>query len=47
VSSTPQGARLTLIAYGAFTLGVVADDASTLELDLSLDSGFPQWFRER
>jgi len=46
VMSTPQDARLSLIAYGAFTVGVVADDGSALELDLSVEMGFPQWFRE-
>jgi hypothetical protein len=41
-------ARLTLTAYGAFTVGVKADGGATrLELDLSQVEDFSQWFRER
>ncbi|MER8802310.1 SIR2 family protein [Mesorhizobium sp. M0998] len=35
-------------AYGAFTVGVAADDQRTqLELDLALQSNLPDWFRRR
>jgi hypothetical protein len=38
----------TGIAYGAFTVGAVADDGNTLlELDLAEDKNFPKEFRER
>lgn len=40
-------ARLELLAYGAFTVGVLADDGKTkLELDLSQDERFPKAFRD-
>jgi len=40
-------ATLELLAYGAFTVGVVVDDGDTLlELDLSEDPKFPKRFRE-
>lgn len=40
-------AELRLISYGAFTVGVVADDGATLlELDLAQDVRFPRKFRE-
>lgn len=39
-------AELDLIAYGAFTVGAVADNGNTLlELDLSQDEDFPYEFR--
>jgi hypothetical protein len=41
-------ARLSLLAYGAFTVGVETDGGSTrLELDLAQDESFPQEFRNR
>jgi hypothetical protein len=41
-------ARLDISGYGAFTVGVEADDGATrLELDLAQVKDFPQWFRER
>jgi hypothetical protein len=41
-------ARLTVLAWGAFTVGAVTDDGQTqLELDLSEDSRFPLLFRKR
>jgi MinD-like ATPase involved in chromosome partitioning or flagellar assembly len=41
-------AMLDLQAWGAFTVGVIADEGATrLELDLAKDSGFPRVFRER
>ncbi|MGZ5028100.1 MAG: pYEATS domain-containing protein [Methylobacter sp.] len=40
-------AELQLLAYGAFTVGVVVDDGKTLlELDLAQDIRFPKRFRE-
>jgi len=40
-------ARLTVLAWGAFTVGAVADDGKTLlELDLAADATFPKAFRE-
>ncbi len=40
-------AELRLHAYGAFTVGALADDGNTeLELDLSEDKSFPKSFRE-
>jgi len=45
----PSGgeARLTVLAWGAFTVGAVADQGKTLlELDLSENSSFPREFRE-
>lgn len=39
-------AQLDLLAYGAFTVGAIADDGATaLELDLSQDPSFPETFR--
>ncbi|MER9000608.1 SIR2 family protein [Mesorhizobium sp. M0051] len=36
------------VAYGAFTVGVAADEQRTqLELDLALQSNLPDWFRRR
>lgn len=41
-------ARLQLTAYGAFTVGAVADGRATqLELDLAQVEAFPSWFRDR
>lgn len=41
-------ARLTLTAYGAFTVGALADGGATrLELDLAQVDALPSWFRER
>jgi hypothetical protein len=41
-------AQLGLRAWGAFTVGAVADEGRTcLELDLSLDRSYPARFRER
>lgn len=41
-------AELRLKAWGAFTVGALADDGDTeLELDLSSDRSFPRTFRER
>lgn len=41
-------AVLNLRAWGAFTVGVEADDGrTTLELDLSEDESFPELFRSR
>jgi len=40
-------ARLSLMSYGAFTVGAVVDAGSTLlELDLSRDTRFPEVFRK-
>lgn len=40
-------AHLDIKAFGAFTVGAVADGGNTkLELDLSRDDNFPPWFRE-
>jgi hypothetical protein len=45
-------AELTLVAYGAFTVGVnvrhdpASDPVARLELDLAEDSQFPKWFRD-
>ena len=37
-----------ILSYGAFTVGAITDNGSTLlELDLSQDSSFPKIFRER
>jgi hypothetical protein len=37
-----------ILSYGAFTVGAITDNGSTLlELDLSQDSSFPKKFRER
>lgn len=42
-----QRTVLELIAYGAFTVGVSADEGRThLELDLAQVEAFPRWFRE-
>ncbi len=56
-SFTPNVVKLTVadgkavyknIAYGAFTVGAVADNGNTLlELDLAEDKNFPKEFRER
>ena len=47
VSVVDGVATLDLLAYGAFTVGAVADDGETLlELDLSNDPRFPKRFRE-
>jgi hypothetical protein len=41
-------AELRLTAWGAFTVGVLCDEAQTkLELDLELDPSFPKLFRNR
>lgn len=40
-------ARLTLHAAGAFTVGVLLEDGTTLELDLASLTDAPQKFRER
>lgn len=41
-------AALTLTAWGAFTVGVLADGGRTrLELDLAEDTSFPEVFRSR
>jgi hypothetical protein len=41
-------AVLTLMCWGAFTVGAVADQGSTkLELDLSEDTRFPETFTKR
>ena len=41
-------AELRLTAWGAFTVGVLCDEAKTkLELDLELDPSFPKLFRNR
>jgi len=34
------------MAYGAFTVGVLTEDGTKLELDLAEDSSFPKVFRE-
>jgi hypothetical protein len=40
-------ADLKLGAYGAFTIGVVADEgATTLEIDPAHDLRLPAWFRQ-
>ncbi|MBK9629513.1 MAG: hypothetical protein IPO62_00350 [Saprospiraceae bacterium] len=39
-------AQLHLIAYGAFTVGVLTEDGTKLELDLSEDKSFPLEFRK-
>jgi len=47
VSVVGDVARLDLLAYGAFTVGAIADGGETkLELDLSQDPSFPKKFRE-
>ncbi|MBK6822900.1 MAG: hypothetical protein IPG87_07925 [Saprospiraceae bacterium] len=38
-------AQLHLIAYGAFTVGVLTEDGTKLEMDLSKDKSFPEVFR--
>ncbi|MBK9962831.1 MAG: hypothetical protein IPP06_16360 [Saprospiraceae bacterium] len=38
-------AQLHLIAYGAFTVGVLTEDGTKLEMDLSEDKSFPEVFR--
>jgi len=38
-------AQLHLIAYGAFTVGILTEDGTKLELDLSIDESFPEVFR--
>lgn len=38
-------AKLHLIAYGAFTVGVETEDGTKLELDLADDASFPEVFR--
>jgi hypothetical protein len=45
VESENGVAQLHLIAYGAFTVGVVTEDGTQLELDLSEDKSFPEVFR--
>lgn len=49
VTVSPSGvAELTLVAWGAFTVGAVTDGGSTrLELDLAELPGAPREFRER
>jgi len=40
--------KLRLKAWGAFTVGVLADEGQTqLEYDLELDTDFPRQFRSR
>ncbi|MFN8280758.1 MAG: pYEATS domain-containing protein [Saprospiraceae bacterium] len=39
-------AQLHLMAYGAFTVGVMTEDGTKLELDLAEDRSFPEVFRE-
>lgn len=47
IEPTQGAARLRLGAYGAFTVGAVADEGRTrLELDLAEIDDLPQWFRE-
>jgi hypothetical protein len=47
VASAPE-VRLTVLAYGAFTVGVECDNGQTrLELDLSEDPALPPEFRAR
>lgn len=47
ISPVDNHARLTVLAWGAFTVGAVADHGNTLlELDLSADPTFPKAFRE-
>ena len=38
-------AKLNMIAYGSFTVGVQTEDGTKLELDLSEDKSFPEVFR--
>jgi MinD-like ATPase involved in chromosome partitioning or flagellar assembly len=48
VTAINNRASLQLSVWGAFTVGVEADDGKTLlELDLSQDSRFPEVFRQR
>jgi ribosomal protein L31 len=48
VASQKGVARLTIYGYGAFTVGVVADDGqTTLELNLASNERFPAVFRSR
>lgn len=48
VNPVGQAAQLTVLAWGAFTVGAVTDHGATrLELDLSKDSTFPEAFRAR
>jgi hypothetical protein len=47
VDEEKQVAELTLAAWGAFTVGALADnDETKLELDLADDPQAPKWFRE-
>jgi len=48
VEAAKGHASLQLVGWGAFTAGAVSDNGrTTLELDLSEDSSFPETFRER
>jgi hypothetical protein len=48
VNPTSGVARLTVLAWGAFTVGALTDGGNTrLELDLSQDPRFPALFRKR
>lgn len=48
VNPTDGIARLTAMAWGAFTVGAVTDEGKTrLELDLSQDRRYPALFRQR
>lgn len=48
VAAVSGRAKLTLKAYGSFTVGVKADGGATrLELDLLEIADFPHWFKER
>ncbi|WP_298239633.1 pYEATS domain-containing protein [uncultured Bradyrhizobium sp.] len=47
ISPVNNQARLTVLAWGAFTVGAVANHGNTLlELDLSADVTFPKAFRD-
>ena len=47
VIATNNSAKLNLVAYGAFTVGVETEDGTQLEIDLANEPGAPRKFRER
>ncbi|MEQ1762148.1 MAG: pYEATS domain-containing protein [Pyrinomonadaceae bacterium] len=47
VIATNNSAKLNLVAYGAFTVGVETEDGTQLEVDLANEPGAPRKFRER
>jgi hypothetical protein len=47
VVATNDSAKLNLVAYGAFTVGVETEDGTQLEIDLADEQAAPRKFRER